>query len=324
MKSLQRLWFLVPLAVACGGHAEELQPREDDSEPSRVTAAPEPTVPATSVTFVPPLPTLNPVTINPPNPSKLDESGEVRDPIFDYPELAPGVTSVLQPSHFADANEDTDPPLSITAVGDAGSALPTNGGTGDLTLLLVFDKSSSMLFDWNGQTRWQVANESLRGALDGILDVLTIGVIRFPLETQCGVPEFDSGLQIDFTSGREFVTIWQSLEHRLESLGTPLGTALNVADRAIATAREEGRLTQRFRVLLVTDGEPNCSENLDAMTHLLVSWYEQNVETMVIGLPGSDAAAHILDSLAAAGGTGIATMTATREELGTALAAAAR
>lgn len=240
-----------------------------------------------------------------------------RDPVFDNPNLAPGVTDVVQPSYFYVPNDDTDP-VTVTTVGSMDGGAEDAGmvsGTGDLTMLLVFDKSSSMLFDWDGKTRWQVANESLRAALDGILDALTIGVVRFPLDEQCFVPEFDSGAQVDFTTGREFVSIWQEMEHRLESLGTPLGNALAVADRAIARASEEGRLSQRFRVMLITDGEPNCNENLDAMTHMVATWHERGVETLVLGLPGTEDAKAVLDALAAAGGTGAVTMTQTAEEL---------
>jgi hypothetical protein len=241
----------------------------------------------------------------------------VQDPILDDPALAPGVTSVVRPSHFSDPTEGSI----VGVAGDGGVGLP---GTGDLTVLLVFDKSSSMLYDWQGKTRWQVANESLRNALDGILDVLTIAVVRFPLLQSCSVPDLDSGSQIDFTTGRRFVDLWQSMEHRLESLGTPLGKALSAADRAIDQAREDGRLDKRFRVVLVTDGEPNCGESIDDMTRLVGRWYEAGVETLVIGLPGSEAAALTLDALAEAGGTGAVTTTDTEGELDGALSSALR
>lgn len=292
-------------ATACGGRADGIKAERNDEDPLKAASAgtAAPAASATSGT-----PSIEP---------------DLSDPIFGYPSLAPGVTSVVQPSHFADPDDGTDPPVAITQVGDAGS-LQGAEGSGDLTVLLVFDKSSSMLFEWDGVTRWQVANESLRSALDGILDVLTIGVIRFPLETQCGVPEFDSGQQIDFTSGRSFVETWQAMEHRLESLGTPLGAALDVADRAIVQAHDEGRLEGRFRVLLVTDGEPNCGEHLDTMTERVASWYAMGVSTMVIGLPGSELAEQTLGALAEAGGTGAVTMTATATELGDVLYAGTR
>lgn len=322
-------WLCAVIPLACGSAVDDAGSRDDDgvsSESKSKTVEPTtaesdgdeesnefdvPAVLSSSASGV----TSDP-NETPPVPTA--------DPIFEYEELAPGVTSVIQPSYFADLDDETDPPVTFVTVGDAGTGPALSGGTGDLTVLLVFDKSSSMLFDWDGQTRWQVANESLRAALDGVLDELTIGVIRFPLTTRCGVPEFDSGEQIDFTSGREFVQLWQDMEHKLESLGTPLGAALDVADRAIEGAREAGRLEQRFRVVLVTDGEPNCGENVDVMLHQVVTWYEQGVETMVIGLPGSDVATSLLDSLAEAGGTGVATLTTNRDELGEALAGAAR
>lgn len=319
-------WLCAVIPLACGSAVDDAGSRGDDgaSTLSKPKTA-EPDGPESSTVGESEIATI--VTLQ---PSVTDGAGGPAgapsvlptDAVLSDQQLAPGVNSVIQPSYFADLDAETDPPVTFVTVGDAGPAL--SGGTGDLTVLLVFDKSSSMLFDWDGQTRWQVANESLRAALDGVLDELTIGVIRFPLTTRCGVPEFDSGEQIDFTSGREFVQLWQSMEHKLESLGTPLGAALGVADRAIGVAREDGRLEQRFRVVLVTDGEPNCGESVDVMLHQVVTWYEQGVETMVIGLPGSDTATSLLDSLAEAGGTGVATLTTNRGELGDALAAAAR
>jgi von Willebrand factor type A domain len=239
------------------------------------------------------------------------------------------VTNIVQPAFFDDPSGDAgtapaaadDAGTGLVPALDAGASL---AGSGDLTVLLVFDKSSSMLFDWGGVTRWQVANESLRAALDPVLDVLTIGAIRFPLEETCGVPEFNSGAQIPFTSGRNFVNVWQETEHRLESLGTPLGAALEVADRAIMQAEVEGRLAERFRVVLVTDGEPNCNEDPHQLASLVAGWYSHNVETVVIGLPGSEYAAALLDALAEAGGTGTFTATETARELAGALGEAVK
>ncbi len=248
------------------------------------------------------------------------------DAVFDNPLLATGVTSTYQPSYFYDPDEATDPPVPVRMVAGAEGVEGTGlSGTGDLTMLLVFDKSSSMLFDWDGKTRWQVANESLRAALDGILDELTIGVIRFPLEADCFVPEFDSGQQIEFTSGRNFVNLWQQMPHKLESLGTPLGAALAAAERAIVLAESEGRLDSgRFRVVLVTDGEPNCGYTIDLMTQIVAGWYQRGIETLVIGLPGTGNALTTLDALALAGGTGQVTVTHTQDQLGASFAAASR
>ncbi len=73
------------------------------------------------------------------------------DSVFDNPQLASGVTSIYQLSYFYDPDEATDPPIAVAMVdGAKGVGL---SGAGELTMLLVFDKSSSMLFDWDGKTR---------------------------------------------------------------------------------------------------------------------------------------------------------------------------
>jgi hypothetical protein len=266
---------------------------------------------------------------------------EPQDVVFENPLISPTVTSVYQPSYFYDPDEATDPPIEATmlpaptnqaaapsaeseAVPEVDPSADFDSGSGDLTMLLVFDKSSSMLFDWDGKTRWQVANESLRAALDGVLDELTIGVVRFPLESSCFVPAFDSGSQIDFTSGREFVSLWQSMPHKLESLGTPLAMALSVADGAMHQARERGLMDGRFRVVVVTDGEPTCNDSLDAMTRTVAAWHQEGIETWVIGLPGSPQGATTLDALARAGGTGAVTYTDNADQLSGELQAASR
>jgi len=263
------------LVVACGGQAQT-DPLDFGAEPS-----PEPML----------------------NPTAEDQS----DPILNDPQLSAGVTSVLQPSYFSAAAEDPG-----TAVYANGATLE---GSGDLTLLLLFDKSSSMLRDWNGKTRWQVANESLRAALDPVLDQLTIGVIRFPLGGYCGVTPFGAEGQIDFTSGRGFLTQWRSMEHRLPSEGTPLEKAIFAADLAITQAEAQGRLAGRFRVVLATDGEPTCSDDMNAAIRLVAAWYERGIETVVFGLPGSYDGTENLDALAAAGGTGTVTLVSSQEEL---------
>lgn len=241
-------------------------------------------------------------------PALVPTEADLTDQILTDPQLNPGVTSVLQPSYFGPA---TQAEVNATETYDNGATL---NGTGDLTLLLVFDKSSSMLRDWDGKTRWQVANEALHGAIEMVLDELTIGAIRFPLGADCGVTPFGGEGQVGFMSGRAFVEQWRSMEHRLPSLGTPLQRALGAAEVAIAQAEAEGKLEHRFRVLLVTDGEPTCSDDMTAAISMVAGWHDRGVETVVFGLPGSSDASYILDALAAAGGTGQRTVITTHEQ----------
>ncbi|WP_186822673.1 hypothetical protein, partial [Kingella denitrificans] len=80
--------------------------------------------------------------------------------------------------------------------------------------------------------------------------------IRFPLETSCGVPEFGSPLQFDFALGEDFLEEWVERALAPEG-GTPLAQAFLAADVAITQAGELGYLDERFRVVVLTDGEPN-------------------------------------------------------------------
>jgi Mg-chelatase subunit ChlD len=88
---------------------------------------------------------------------------------------------------------------------------------------------------------------------------------------------------------------------------TPLELAFRVADGAIQVARDGGLLEQRFIVLLLTDGEPNCNSDLGVVTSLAAKWHEQGITTYVFGLPGSEGASAVLDSIAIAGGSEVYT-----------------
>jgi hypothetical protein len=145
--------------------------------------------------------------------------------------------------------------------------------------------------------------------LDGILDELTLGGLFFPFEEEgvtpgCGVPPITLSPQIDFTTGRGFKESWISSACSAQPEGsTPLEHALEVADQAIASARERGLVKARMRVLLVTDGEPTCEDDLEAIVAFPAKWFEMGIETLVIGLPGSELAHELLDAIAEAGGT---------------------
>ncbi|MFZ5897235.1 MAG: vWA domain-containing protein [Myxococcota bacterium] len=198
-------------------------------------------------------------------------------------------------------------------------------GAGDLTMLVVFDQSGSMAGGWDGRSKWQVANEAFMKAIVDVLDNLTIGAIFFPMGGSCSVASLDSGSQINFMGGRALYDHWQATaESRGPSGGTPLEQALQTADIAIHRASELGLLSDRFRVVLVTDGEPSCMDDLAQITALPAAWHELGVETWVMGLPGSSSAQELLDAIAAAGGTEKAMSLGTPTELDDGLFHAAR
>jgi hypothetical protein len=192
----------------------------------------------------------------------------------------------------------------------AGGASGASGidiglGAGDLTLLVIFDKSGSMQEPWDLRNRWQAASDSMIAGMAPYLDNLTIGAILFPKPDECEVAPLDDISQINFVPGRQFVAEWvESACLNQPNGSTPMGLAFTMADQALVSASELGLLEDRFRVVLVTDGEPNCETQVELLPEFAATWYQDlGVETWVIGLPGSDSAAALLDSIALAGGT---------------------
>ncbi len=182
-------------------------------------------------------------------------------------------------------------------------------GSGDLTVLLVFDKSGSMASPWGAKSRWQAGSDAVLLGLDGILDVITMGALFFPFPTEidgegCGVPLIDVDPQIDFTSGLGFKERWIAGACAAQPDGaTPLERALEVADAAIESAEQRQLVKARMRVILVTDGEPTCEDDVNDIVGFPTKWSEMGIETHVIGLPGSESATLLLDAIAQAGGT---------------------
>ena len=211
-----------------------------------------------------------------------------------------------------------------TPAGEGGAGLEL--GHGDLTLLVVFDKSGSMADPWDERTKWQVANEALMKAIDPVIDNLTLGTIFFPQPAgSCSVEPLESEQQIGFRTGRQFRAYWQETEEsRMPDGSTPLESAMRAADVAIEQGCQLGLLNDRFRVVLVTDGEPTCGDYSASIVELVAEWNHAGVETWVMGLPGSTEAKTLLDAIALAGSTGQAELLGNPGELDNGLAAAAK
>jgi hypothetical protein len=80
---------------------------------------------------------------------------------------------------------------------------------------------------------------------------------------------------------------------------TPLEKGVVQADAALAAAT----LTGPIAVVIMTDGEPTCNDNVDNVNNIIASWSAKGIKTYVVGLPGSQAASGILNQLAQTGGT---------------------
>ena len=135
------------------------------------------------------------------------------------------------------------------------------------------DKSGSMAERWDQRTKWQVTNEAFSKAIEGVLDNLTIGAILFPEPDGCSVAPLTSGKQFDFEPGKNFVARWEATAGSRSPQGsTPLGRAFQEADFHIEKACNDGLLDGHFRVIILTDGQPTCTEDPDLFTRLPREW----------------------------------------------------
>ncbi len=179
-------------------------------------------------------------------------------------------------------------------------------GSGDLTVLALFDRSVSMSDPWEGQPRWKVAGRAFMDGLKGVEEQVTLGAMFFPQAAECDVAPLSDPRQIQFQPGTTFQQHWEAFpQNRFPSGGTPLGPAFEEVDAVVSEAFDYGLIGagRRFRVVVITDGKPNCGTDPARVLHLATTWRALGVEVAVIGLPGSEEATDFLDQLAMAGGT---------------------
>lgn len=276
-------------------------------------ALPTSTVPSASAVILPPTTTTAPAlttaaapTATPPRPLPTCPA-PTPDDTTDFNDSSTAPSGVEQVSMDAGSTFTTDTMSAEAGISSSSAQLapPLPSGdtvlVDDLTLLVVFDNSGSMAECWDGKTRWEHAIHALRAAIEPAQHSLKVGAIRFPTDEGCLVDPFGSSSQFAFGLGHEFLADWDA--HTRYPVGsTPLATALVEADKAIQAAADTGLLEERFRVLILTDGEPNCDGSLSLLTTLPTAWRTQGVETHVLGLPGSTGAATLLQEIADAGG----------------------
>ena len=214
---------------------------------------------------------------------------------------------------------------------DAGTAVDADGAPS--TGIVIFDRSGSMASGWttastdnpdSGTTvsKWVAASRALIGSLAPVADRVTIGAVLFPSDGNCGVAPFSDASQFAFVPARQFIQEYIARSPDNQPNGnTPLTVAFQVADQAIQTARAEGRLQERFFVMLLTDGEPNCDSDMSQVLALASGWLAQGIQTYVFGLPGSEGAHVVLDSVAQAGGTQTLVVPGSSQELQDGMAA---
>ncbi len=283
--------------IAWGCTVEEAPPRtiEEPDAPSPDEPAPSGPVGVTTVIETPPL---------------QIGSGTIKTYVED---------TELEPPFVANSLFETGFTLNpLLGMGGAGNG-PTltdpvtqlGIGNGQLTTLVLFDRSISMSDLWEGEPRWQVAGRAFMAGLVGVEAQVTVGTIFFPQANECDVAPLSDPRQIPFQSGTLFKQKWEAFpQNRFPSGGTPLGPAFEEANRVIEELEPYGLLPpgRRLRVAVITDGAPNCGTDPDRVLYLASQWKERGIELLVIGLPGSEEATTFLAQLAAYGGpTGVLT-----------------
>lgn len=194
-------------------------------------------------------------------------------------------------------------------------------------VLVIYDRSSSMDADWNGTPKYQAAGNAIISALAPLKDLLTIGGVFFPsidpnicacnvadplhwipgpqacclngIGNSCFVSDIAQSDQIKFGPASAYIDALPMLWRLMMANGTPLQNGVTRGAEALANATLEGPVA----VILMTDGEPNCNTDVAAVTQQVQMWKDKDIPTHVIGLPGAQDAADILNMLAVTGGT---------------------
>ena len=199
-------------------------------------------------------------------------------------------------------------------------------------VLVVFDRSTSMEADWGGMPKYQAAGNALLAAIMPVKDLLTVGGVFFPSTSAMADPNCPMGCnivdpihwipgpgacclnitagsctvtaitepdQIQFTPADTFIQGMPMQWHLAGAAGTPLQEALIRANEAITAKMWDDPLI----VIVMTDGEPNCMLDPNTVLAQIGKWKDAGIATHVVGLPGAQAAAQTLNSIAQAGGT---------------------
>lgn len=175
------------------------------------------------------------------------------------------------------------------------------------TLAIVFDGSNTMGENYVGTStpKWQVARDAFQTAIAPLAPSLFAGAIFYPTTAgTCEVAPITNPPQIAITDGTAFLTAWDAFFAAFATKGTsPLVLAVQQADAALADPfpRPGPRA-----LVVVTDGVAvSCGDPAAVLTPI-AAMQARDIDTYVIGLPGSADPAEnpaLLTMMAQAGGT---------------------
>jgi hypothetical protein len=194
-------------------------------------------------------------------------------------------------------------------------------------VLVIYDRSGSMDADWGGTPKYQAAGNAIIAALTPLKDLLTIGGVFFPsvdpmacacnpidplhwipgpqacclngVAQSCFVSDIAQMDQIKFGPAAAYIDSLPMQWRLMMANGTPLQQGVTRGAEALASAKLDGPVA----VIVMTDGEPNCMTDVNVVTQQVQIWKDMGIPTHVIGLPGAQDAAAILNTLAMTGGT---------------------
>lgn len=190
------------------------------------------------------------------------------------PRLAPAALALALalPLALAGCGASTVADVTGEAVADGGEApapvcVPVQAGLSPRSaeVMLVIDRSSSMLLDLEGQnrapSRWTLVRDALTQALPPYQHALAMGAVLYPASSSsvgpaCALPSAMDVMPLADNAG----AIVSALARSGPAGRTPTWGALDLTGRFLRARATRG--TTRS-IVLVTDGGPNCNAALD-------------------------------------------------------------
>lgn len=211
--------------------------------------------------------------------------------------------------------------------------LPANPNSPDI--LIVLDRSGSMVGLGGGPNRWMPSVAAIKQLTSSLTETVAFGLLTFPAPaapgmmggggiTIPGIGTFPAGggggassclpgkleVPVDVNNADQIASV---LDMSTPDFGaTPTADSLAIAKDALDTGTCGDCPEKPKYVLLVTDGQPNCGENgtmttqadVDAVNTVIDELSAAKIKTYVIGYDTTDmASAAIMDSFAMHGGT---------------------